>query len=64
MSVCCICTAYSNCSRYLGLDAYLILRTSDASVNDDPGLAGNLLLERLVGARVELVSKGEYAKVR
>lgn len=29
----------------------------------DPGLIGNLLVERLVGARVELVSKEEYAKI-
>lgn len=32
-------------------------------VDKDPGLTGNLLVERLVGAHVELVSKEEYAKI-
>lgn len=32
-------------------------------VNEDPGLTGNLLVERLVGAHVELISKEEYAKI-
>ena len=46
---------------WAGLDAYLILRTTEAAVNKDPGLTGNLLLERLAGARVELITKQEYA---
>ena len=29
-------------------------------VEEDPGLMGNLLVERMVGAHVELVSKEEY----
>jgi hypothetical protein len=32
-------------------------------VDKDPGLTGNLLVERLVGAHIDLVSKGEYANV-
>lgn len=32
-------------------------------VDQDPGLTGNLLVERLVGAHVDLVSKEEYASV-
>ncbi|KAH0976506.1 hypothetical protein GBA52_026225 [Prunus armeniaca] len=31
-------------------------------VGQDPGLTGNLLVERLLGAHVELISKEEYAK--
>ena len=31
-------------------------------MDKDPGLTGNLLVERLVGAHVELVSKEELAK--
>lgn len=31
-------------------------------VDKDPGLTGNLLVERLVGAHIDLVSKEEYAK--
>lgn len=32
-------------------------------MNQDPGLTGNLLFERLVGAHVELISQEEYAKI-
>ncbi|XP_024531771.1 putative D-cysteine desulfhydrase 1, mitochondrial [Selaginella moellendorffii] len=56
------CRATAVAARYLDLDCYLILRTSKSLVNEDPGLVGNLLVERLVGARVELVSKEEYTK--
>ncbi|KAF7135752.1 hypothetical protein RHSIM_Rhsim08G0124200 [Rhododendron simsii] len=49
-------------AKYLDLDCYLILRTSKVLVDKDPGLIGNLLVERLVGAHIDLVSKEEYAK--
>lgn len=32
-------------------------------VDEDPGLTGNLLVERLIGAHVELVTKEEYVKL-
>ena len=32
-------------------------------VDEDPGLEGNLLVERMVGAHVSLVSKEEYVKL-
>jgi D-cysteine desulfhydrase len=44
-------------SRYLGLDCHLVLRTSRALVDQDPGLVGNLLVERLAGAEVHLVRR-------
>ncbi|RYR73909.1 hypothetical protein Ahy_A02g008487 isoform D [Arachis hypogaea] len=34
-----------------------------ALVDQDPGLVGNLLVERLVGAHVELISKEEYGRI-
>ena len=34
-----------------------------ALVDQDPGLTGNLLVERLVGANVQLISKEEYAQL-
>ncbi|KAK1287326.1 hypothetical protein QJS10_CPB19g01618 [Acorus calamus] len=37
--------------------------SSQVLVDKDPGLVGNLLVERLVGAHVDLVSKEEYAKI-
>ncbi|XP_020585149.1 putative D-cysteine desulfhydrase 1, mitochondrial [Phalaenopsis equestris] len=57
------CRATAVAARYLNIDCYLILRTSKILVDRDPGLTGNLLVERLVGAKVELVSKEEYASI-
>lgn len=33
------------------------------NTDEDPGLTGNLLVERLVGAHIDLVSKEDYANV-
>lgn len=41
--------------RYLGLPCHLILRTSRHVVDHDPGLVGNLLVERMAGAHLHLV---------
>ncbi|KAI4329947.1 hypothetical protein MLD38_028270 [Melastoma candidum] len=57
------CRATAVAAKYLNLDCYLILRTSKALVDNDPGLMGNLLVERLVGAHVDLISKEEYAQI-
>ncbi|KAM6568057.1 hypothetical protein CsatB_016042 [Cannabis sativa] len=57
------CRATAVAARYLNLDCYLILRTSKVFVDQDPGLTGNLMVERLVGANIELISKTEYAKI-
>ncbi|CAK9141515.1 unnamed protein product [Ilex paraguariensis] len=57
------CRATAVAAKYLNLDCYLILRTSKVLVDKDPGLTGNLLVERLVGAHIDLVSKEEYAAV-
>ncbi|KAJ4764948.1 D-cysteine desulfhydrase [Rhynchospora pubera] len=57
------CRATAVAARYLSLDSYLILRTSKVLVEKDPGLVGNLFVERLVGAHIDLVSKEEYAKI-
>ncbi|CAN6482888.1 unnamed protein product [Victoria cruziana] len=57
------CRATAVAARYLGFDSYLILRTSKDLLEQDPGLTGNLLVERMVGAHVDLVSKEEYAKI-
>ena len=47
-----------------GLACHLILRASEAVADAaDPGLVGNLLVDRLTGAHVHLVSKAEYAAV-
>lgn len=43
-----------NC-RYAGLGCHLILRCSRQVVDQDPGLTGNLLVDRMVGAHLHLV---------
>ncbi|WIA13925.1 hypothetical protein OEZ85_002495 [Tetradesmus obliquus] len=50
-------------ATYLGLPCHLILRNSRALADSDPGLVGNLLVERLVGATIHQVSKEEYARL-
>ncbi|EMS48554.1 Putative 1-aminocyclopropane-1-carboxylate deaminase [Triticum urartu] len=57
------CRATAVAAKYLNLDCYLILRTSKLLVDQDPGLVGNLLVERLLGAHIDLVSKEEYGKI-
>ncbi|XVF50374.1 hypothetical protein PTKIN_Ptkin04bG0094500 [Pterospermum kingtungense] len=57
------CRATAVAAKYLNLDSYLILRTSKLLVDKDPGLVGNLLVERFVGANIHLISKEEYAKI-
>ncbi|PIA63947.1 hypothetical protein AQUCO_00201338v1 [Aquilegia coerulea] len=57
------CRATAVAAKYLNLDCFLILRTTQVLADKDPGLTGNLLVERLVGAQVELVSKEEYSKI-
>jgi D-cysteine desulfhydrase family pyridoxal phosphate-dependent enzyme len=47
-----------------GLGCHLILRAGESvAAAADPGLVGNLLVDRLTGAHIHLVSKAEYAKV-
>ena len=48
------------CTRYAGMEAHLILRTSRTVVDDDPGVVGNLLVDRMVGATVHLVRPGQF----
>ncbi len=49
------CRATAVAARYLGLEAHLLLRTSRQAVGADPGLEGNLLVDRMVGAHIHLV---------
>ncbi|OQR82443.1 D-cysteine desulfhydrase [Achlya hypogyna] len=54
------CRATAVSARMLGLDSVLILRADDPA--EDPGLVGNLLIDRLVGAELLMVSRSDYAK--
>lgn len=45
-------------ARQLGMDSVLFLRTADTA--RDPGLTGNLLIDRLVGAELKLITPEQY----
>lgn len=57
------CRATAVAAKMLGLEAHLILRTSRALVDQDPGLEGNLMVERMIGAHIHLVTKEEYSRL-
>ncbi len=53
------CRATAAAARRVGLTPHIILRTKDPDT--DPGLVGNLMLDRMVGAHIHLVSDEEFA---
>lgn len=57
------CRATATAASYLGLECHLVLRNTEHHAGADPGLVGNLLVERLQGAHVHQVSKQEYVSV-
>ena len=55
------CRATAVAARYLALDVHLILRNNAREADRDPGLVGNLLLDRMVGAHIHQVDhKGKF----
>ncbi|TYZ59179.1 hypothetical protein PybrP1_007112 [[Pythium] brassicae (nom. inval.)] len=54
------CRATASVSRMLGLDSYLLLRSNKA--DEDPGLVGNLLFDRMVDATLIQMSRQEYGR--
>ena len=52
------CRATAVAARRVGLEPHIILRVPRADV--DPGLSGNLLLDRLAGAHLRLVDEARY----
>lgn len=54
------CRATAAAAAMLGLRCHLILRTSRQALerDRDPGLTGNLLVDRLVGAHCHMVRDG------
>ena len=57
------CRATATAARYLGMECHLALRQAGPLVDRDPGLVGNLLVDRLVGAHIHLHTKEEYARL-
>ena len=52
------CRATAAAARRVGLEPHIILRTSEPT--SDPGLVGNLMIDRLVGAKIHLVGPAEF----
>lgn len=50
-------------ARLLGLECHLILRNGRMLAESDPGLVGNIMVDRLAGATIHQVTKEEYQKV-
>ena len=53
------CRATAAAARRVGLEPHIILRSDKPDA--DPGLVGNLMIDRMVGAHIHLVSPGEFA---
>ena len=56
------CRATAVAAARIGLKSHLILRTTTGS-SSDPGFVGNLLVSRMVGAHLHLVTTEEYVKI-
>ncbi|ETO59840.1 hypothetical protein F444_21871 [Phytophthora nicotianae P1976] len=54
------CRATAAVARILGLDSYLLLRTNKP--DEDPGLVGNVLFDRMLDANLIQMSRQEYGK--
>jgi D-cysteine desulfhydrase len=54
------CRATALVARMLGLDSYLLLRTNKP--DEDPGLVGNVLFDRLIDAKIIQMSRQEYGR--
>eukprot|EP00978_Attheya_sp_CCMP212_P001998 scaffold4111_cov49-Attheya_sp.AAC.3 len=68
------CRATATVARMMGLEPHLILRTNPSSSdkstsnestssNDDIGLTGNLLMDRMVGSHIYTCTPGEYGRI-
>lgn len=55
------CRATAAATRMVGLEPHLILRTRQP--DDDLGLVGNLLMDRMVGSSIYTCTPGEYGRV-
>ena len=56
------CRATAAAARLVGLETHLVLLVSDRKVDEEVGLAGNLLASRLMGAKLHLVAGSDYLR--
>ena len=53
------CRATAAAARRVGLEPHIVLRTDKPDA--DPGLVGNLMIDRMVGAEIHLVGEAEFS---
>ncbi|TMW68613.1 hypothetical protein Poli38472_006081 [Pythium oligandrum] len=54
------CRATAVVARWLGIDSYLLLRTNKP--DEDPGLVGNVMFDRLINSTIIQMSRQEYGR--
>eukprot|EP00929_Paragymnodinium_shiwhaense_P038675 TRINITY_DN20413_c0_g1_i3.p1 TRINITY_DN20413_c0_g1~~TRINITY_DN20413_c0_g1_i3.p1 ORF type:complete len:423 (+),score=63.13 TRINITY_DN20413_c0_g1_i3:73-1341(+) len=54
------CRATAAAARLVGLEPHIVLLVSDRHADEDPGLDGNLLLGRVLGAKLHLCASRDY----
>lgn len=52
------CRSTAVAARRVGLEPHILLRTQEP--NEDPGLVGNLMLDRMVDAQIHLINHEQY----
>ncbi|OLP93473.1 putative 1-aminocyclopropane-1-carboxylate deaminase [Symbiodinium microadriaticum] len=57
------CRATAVAARMAGLEPHLVLLVKDTVADEDPGMEGNLLIGRLMGAKIHLCTASEYYKL-
>lgn len=56
------CRATAAAARLVGLEPHLVLLVRDRDADAEVGLSGNLLVDRLLGARLHLCAASDYLK--
>ncbi|KAL1503075.1 hypothetical protein AB1Y20_011140 [Prymnesium parvum] len=56
------CRATAAAARLVGLEPHVVLLASDSKADDDPGLEGNLLVDRMLGATIHICAASDYFK--
>lgn len=54
------CRATAASARLVGLEPHLVLLVSDKNAEADPGMGGNLMIDRLLGATLHVCSSSDY----
>ena len=56
------CRATAAAARLVGLEPHLVVLVRDREVNDEVGLRGNLMIDRLLGAKLHVCTGSDYLR--